>query len=90
MTDEEICRSWRTARNRRKQIKVLAELTLKPPEVIRSILVANGCDPDARAPKCKTVQSTTAGTAHALPAEIRKEVFDNGYCRNRQRRSKRI
>lgn len=75
MTDEEICRSWRTAKNRRKQIKILAELTLKTPETIREILKANGCDPDARTPKCKSVQPTTAGAAHTLPAANKKRGF---------------
>jgi len=42
MTDREICISYRDAKNKNMQIKILSELTLKSLGEIKNILVENG------------------------------------------------
>ena len=44
MTDGEIVREYRTAKDKKAQIRIMAELTLKPKEEIVRILKENGCD----------------------------------------------
>ncbi len=44
MTDEEICRDYRTAKAPTKQIGILAELNQCSKERIKQILVAGGCE----------------------------------------------
>ena len=90
MTDGEICRSFLLARNRRKQIRVLSDLTLKSPEQIREVLRAGGIDPLTPAPKPKKIPHTEGlGQMAALPADIRKEVLYE-YQRDYKRRFKRF
>ena len=48
MTDEEICRDYRQAKDQREQIRILAELNLCKPKEIAEILVAGGCTVDKR------------------------------------------
>jgi len=42
MTDREICLSYKEAKKKAEQIKILSELTLKPVDEIKAILIANG------------------------------------------------
>lgn len=42
MTEAEICGSFRRADNKRAQIQIISELTLRPKEEIEEILVRNG------------------------------------------------
>lgn len=44
MTNEEICRDYRMAKNRVKQIGILADLTGKPRKEIIRILQTGGCE----------------------------------------------
>ncbi len=44
MTNEEICRDYRMAKSRVKQIGILADLTGKPRKEIIRILQAGGCE----------------------------------------------
>ncbi len=44
MTDGEIVREYNTAKDKKAQIKIMAELTLKPKEEIIRILKENGCE----------------------------------------------
>lgn len=53
MTDGEICRSYLGAKNRRKQIGVLAELSLRSQKQIKDVLVAGGVDLGASAQRTR-------------------------------------
>ena len=54
MTDEEICRDYRTAKSPLKQIGILAQLNQCPKEKIKEILIAGGCElPGNMRPKPK-------------------------------------
>ncbi len=44
MRDEQIVSSWREARNRNAQVKILSELNAVPRNVIEEILIAHGCE----------------------------------------------
>ena len=43
MTEFEICASYRQAKNKREQVKILAELNLRQPKDIAELLARNGC-----------------------------------------------
>lgn len=89
MTHPEICRSFLQAGNRRRQIKVLAELTMRTPAQIREILLANGIDPDQPAQKYRKTTTEAAGSEIVLPADIRNEVMNyvnKGYRIRRHQR----
>lgn len=87
MTDSEICREFLFSRNRKKQITILSERTLLPPERIREILLANRIEPDAVRAAMPAPPKTTQMAEHLLPAEIRKEVFDHDHHRSPERRA---
>lgn len=45
MTEEEICRSFKEAKDHRKQVSILADLNCCSKDEIRKILMKNGIDP---------------------------------------------
>lgn len=82
MTDGEICRSFRLAKDRHKQIGILADLEARSPEEIMRVLAAGGIDPLAPAPRHnRTTPGGAADHMVTLSAKIRKEVayeYDHG------------
>ena len=73
MTDGEICESYRTAKDKNKQIPIIAQLSAKPKEEVIAILEANGYIVDGRLKKRK------------LPAEMAKpkEPAGQSVCMDR-------
>ena len=79
MTNEDIVRSYREAKDRRAQIKVLAELNVCPQELIIEILKEGGIDwrelPRAR----KKKEETAFALAEKAPSvELDKADLDKG------------
>ena len=61
MTDGEIVREYNQAKDKKEQIKIMSELTLKPKEEIIRILKENGCEVEEkrreRKPKAETEEA---------------------------------
>lgn len=71
MTNEEIVRQYRTAKNPGKQIGILAELNDTAPSAIREILEAEGCElPQRGRPKTKEAPQPKAAETERAPEEI--------------------
>lgn len=79
MTNEDIVRSYREAKDRRAQIKVLAELNVCPQELIIEILKEGGID-WRELPKARKKKEETAFTlAEKAPSvELDKADLDKG------------
>ncbi len=64
MTDEEICRDYRTAKTPTKQIGILADLNGCTKAEIKEILIAGGCElPGNMRPKAKKAQAAEQAEA---------------------------
>lgn len=85
MTDEEICRNFLQVRNRKRQIRILSDLTLRPPDEIREVLEERGIDPDAPAPKPIKIEIFFGGDGKLLPKNILQEVTRHAFYRRGQR-----
>lgn len=66
MTNEEICRSYRQAKNRQYQIKILADENLCSVEEIRQILIDNGALVPKPPKKIGNFCSKSAGTESGI------------------------
>lgn len=88
MTGEEICRDYRLAKNRTKQIGTLAELTGKSKQEIVGILLDGGCEvpgnfikkpkeqPEAPKAMPETVNPGNLDETASLVTELRKAYSD--------------
>ena len=82
MTDGEIAREYNQAKNKKTEIEVLSDLTLKPKEEIIRILKENGCEVEESRRGRKPKEEETDGNA-IKPVRRRKiksnsEVPDGG------------
>lgn len=90
MENSEIVRRFLWSRDHRKQITILSQIALRTEEEIREILRENKVDPDAIPPPLPKITTEAVGYETMLPAEIRKEVFDDAYYRRPKRRTQRF
>ena len=73
MRDEQIVSSWKEARNRNAQVKILAELNAVPRSVIEEILIAHGCEVEK---KQKPPESIGEIAGAAPEAETNASAFE--------------
>lgn len=87
MTDEEICRNFLQVRNRKRQIRILSDLTLRPPDEIMAVLVAHGIDPAEPAPNPQPQKTEIYfdGDSKPLPKTVLREAISYAFYRRGKR-----
>lgn len=75
MTVEEIVRSYREAKDKAAQVKILAELNLVSKEEIKRILVEEGVDP-RQLPRAPRKKPSTYTAGESLREQRKKEAAD--------------
>lgn len=73
MNQSEIVRSYREAKNKEKQIQILADLNGSSPEQIRQILIATGEPAEKKRPKLKEIRQMVV---KPMPDCVKKSITE--------------
>lgn len=73
MDQSEIVRSYREAKNKEKQIQILADLNGSSPEQIRQILIAAGEPAEKKRPKSKEIRQMVV---KPMPDCVKKAITE--------------